>query len=120
MCRSDLEIGSKNKSAKEKHASTDKQKLHTRSANSASILSHFAPENSASIHKSTAAVLCKVHYAVQHPQSYGSLDCGIKLDRVLYVDSTVTKGITCGRTKAQLLRANVLAPYSLKSHFDYI
>ena len=117
LCRSDLKIGSKGKCAIKKHASTDKHKLNMRSAKSSLILLHFAPKNS--IDKSTAAELCKVYHAVQHHQSYHSLDCGIKLDQVLYADSTVAKGITCRRTKEPLC-TNFPAPYSLKCHVDYI
>ena len=100
----DLEIGSKGKAAIEKHVRTDKLKFNTRSANSA-IRSHFVPKNSALTDKITAAELCKVYHAVQYRyhHSYRSLDCGVKLDQELYAYSSVAKGVTCRRAKAQSL-----------------
>ena len=89
--------------AKLLYRSTGKHKFNTRRANSASMRSYFVPENSALTDKITAAELCKVYHAVYHHQSYRSLDYGIKLDRELYAYSSVAKGVTCGRTKAQSL-----------------
>lgn len=70
--------------------------------------------------KITAAELCKVYHDVKHHQSYRSVDCGVKVDREIFSDSPTAKGMTCGRTKAKALCENVIAPYSVQSHTDYI
>ena len=44
--------------------------------------------------------------------SFISTDCGIKLDGVIFPDSTVAKKLACGRTKAEALVTEVLAPKS--------
>src|SRR4029434_3800002 len=44
---------------------------------------------------------------------YRGVDCGVKVDREIFCDSPIAKGMMCGRTKAQTLCANVLAPYSV-------
>ncbi len=42
------------------------------------------------------------------------------MDREIYTDSTIAKGITYGRTKAKALCDNVLAPFSVETHTDYV
>lgn len=42
------------------------------------------------------------------------------MDREIYNDSTIAKRITWGKTKAKALCENVLAPFSLETHTDYI
>ena len=53
-----------------------------------------------------------------HSHSYSSLDCGMKLNRKLFSDSDTAKKVHCGRTKAEAIVENVLAPHSLKIVLD--
>lgn len=53
-----------------------------------------------------------VYHAVKHHHSFISTDCGIKLDGVIFPDSTVAKKLACGRTKAEALVTEVVAPKS--------
>ena len=55
-----------------------------------------------------------------HHHSYRSVDCETKLDRKVYADSSVAKGIACGRMKAKALCENILASFSSKCHIDCI
>uniref|UniRef100_A0A6Q2Y727 DUF4371 domain-containing protein n=1 Tax=Esox lucius TaxID=8010 RepID=A0A6Q2Y727_ESOLU len=60
--------------------------------------------------KIAAAELTSVFHCVTHQQSYKSLDCAMKLTPKLYSDSAIAKHICCGRTKAEALVTNILAP----------
>lgn len=61
-----------------------------------------------------AAELSAVYHAVKHHHSYNSTDCGVKLNPVIFPDSGVAKKMACGRTKAEALVTNVLAPKSVE------
>lgn len=61
-----------------------------------------------------AAGLASVFHAVKHHHSYNSADCEMKLNAVIFSDSAVAKKLTCGRTKAEALVTNVLAPKSVE------
>uniref|UniRef100_A0A8C5GAZ7 Uncharacterized protein n=1 Tax=Gouania willdenowi TaxID=441366 RepID=A0A8C5GAZ7_GOUWI len=115
LCRCDVDVSSKGKGA-----STDKHKSNNQSAGTSSLFSFFREVTSPQDDKISAAELCKVYHTVKHHQSYRSVDCGIKVDREIYNNSTIAKGVTCGKTKAKALCENVLAPYSIHAHVDYI
>ena len=73
LCKCDIEIASKEKTAIERHVSSDKHKSNVRSANSASLLTYFGAEKSNNLNdKIAAAELCKVYHTVKHHQSYRS------------------------------------------------
>uniref|UniRef100_A0A8C6NU33 Uncharacterized protein n=1 Tax=Nothobranchius furzeri TaxID=105023 RepID=A0A8C6NU33_NOTFU len=120
VCRCDVDVSSKGRGALDRHASTEKHRSNNQSAGTSSLLSFFREATSPQDDKISAAELCKVYHAVKHHQSYRSVDCGIKVDREVYSDSAVAKGVTCGKTKAKALCENVLAPYSIQEHVDYI
>jgi len=61
-----------------------------------------------------AAELASVFHAVKHHHSYNSADCEMKLNAVIFSDSAVAKKLMCGRTKAEALVTNVLAPKSVE------
>jgi len=116
-----VEIGSKGKTAVERHAATYKHRLNnTRNAGTSSLLAFLSSARSSQDDKITAAELCKVYHTVKHHQSYRSIDCAVKVDREVYSDSSIAKGVTCGRTKAKALCENILAPYSVQKHVEYI
>uniref|UniRef100_H3AK16 HAT C-terminal dimerisation domain-containing protein n=1 Tax=Latimeria chalumnae TaxID=7897 RepID=H3AK16_LATCH len=58
----------------------------------------------------TAAELATVYHTVEHNLSYSSMDCGVKLMQKIFNDSSIGKKLSCGRTKAESLVKNVLAP----------
>lgn len=43
---------------------------------------------------------CKVD-AVKHHRSHRNADCGVKVDKAIYADSSIAKAVTCGKTKAE-------------------
>jgi hypothetical protein len=55
-----------------------------------------------------------VNHAVKHHHSINSTDYGVKLNPVIFPDSAETKKMACGRTKAETLVTNVLAPKSVE------
>lgn len=115
-----MDVSTKGKGAIEKHASTDKHKSHRRAAGTSSLKSFFREATSPQDDKISAAELFKVYHAVKHHQSYRSVDCGVKVDREIFSDSSTAKGMTCGKTKVKALCENVLAPYSVQIHTNYI
>ena len=120
LCRTDIDISSKGKGEIERHALTDKHRRNVKSAGASSLSSFFPPVGSPLENKITAAELTKVYHSVKHHQSYKSVDCEVKVDREIFNDSAIAKGITCGKTKAQAMCENVLAPYSVEKHTKYI
>lgn len=109
LCRSDVDVSIKGKRAIDRHASSDKHRANNRSAAGASSLSVFFYEcSSPQDDKNAAAELTKVYHAVKHHQSYRSVDCGTKVDREIYNDSAIAKGVTCGKTEAKALCENCL------------
>lgn len=62
---------------------------------------------------------CKVYHTVKPQQSYRRVDCNAKLDTKIYEDSPVAKCMTCGKTQAKALRANVLAPHMFLLSLTY-
>ena len=91
-----------------------RHKDNTSSAGHSSLTSFFAPKTTAD-DKTTAAELTKLFHTVKHHHFYRSLDCSAKVEKRIYEDSVVAKGVTLGRTKAQALCENVLAPYSVNT-----
>lgn len=60
------------------------------------------------------AEIVQVFHGVNHHLSYLSMDCGIKLCSKLYADSSIAKKQSCGRTKAERIVENILAPKSIE------
>ena len=112
LCHIDIDLSSKGKGAVERHAATERHKDNTSSAGHSSFTSSFAPKTTAD-NKTAAAELTKLFHTVKHHHSYGSFDCSAKVEKLIYEDSLVATGVTLGRTKAQALCENVLAPYSV-------
>ena len=51
---------------------------------------------------------------VKHGLSYNSMDCSNKLNSAMFSDSNTAKKMQCGRTKAEMIAMNVLAPRTVK------
>lgn len=64
--------------------------------------------------KVTAAEVTNVYHTVQHAISYRAADCGTKLAQTIYPDSDIAKRMACGRTKAEAIVTDVLAPASVE------
>ena len=62
----------------------------------------------------TAAEVTSVYHTVQHATSYRAGDCGAKLATTIYPDSDIAKRMACGRTKAEAIVTDVLAPASVE------
>ena len=111
VCRKEFGVSHGGESDVRLHASS---KLHT--ANSTTVQtntlvsSFFKREDDSMYNKIAAAELTSVFHCVTHQQSYRSLDCAMKLTPKLYSDSAIAKHICCGRTKAEALVTNILAP----------
>lgn len=62
----------------------------------------------------TIIEVSQVYHAVNHHHSYLSTDCAMKLNSHLYRDSALAKKVHCGRTKAEAIVENCLAPKSVE------
>ncbi len=72
------------------------------------------PKNDFLADKVTAAEVTSVYHTVQHATSYRAGDCGTKLAPTIYPDSDIAKRMACGRTKAEAIVTDVLAPASVE------
>ncbi|CAF3300814.1 unnamed protein product [Rotaria sp. Silwood2] len=70
----------------------------------------FIP-HSTELTKLVAAEITLVYHGIRHGHSYLSQACTADVSKKLFQDSTVGKNLTCGRTKAREIAANVLAPF---------
>ncbi|CAF4109262.1 unnamed protein product [Rotaria sp. Silwood2] len=70
----------------------------------------FIP-HSTELTKLVAAEITLVYHGIRHGHSYLSQACTADVSKKLFQDSTVGKNLTCGRTKACEIAANVLAPF---------
>lgn len=70
------------------------------------------------IFKVTAIEVAHIFHAIKHNQSYNALDCLMKFVPDAFSDSSLAKKISCGRTKAEIITKNVLAPYFLSKVID--
>ena len=62
----------------------------------------------------TAAEVTSIYHTVQHATSYRAGDGGTKLAPTIYPDSDIAKRMACGRTKAEAIVTDVLAPASVE------
>lgn len=67
-----------------------------------------------------AAELSMVYHSVMHHHSYLSIDCNSNLNKIIFNDSNIIKKFSCGRTKANAIVTNVLAPFSIEKHVKYL
>ena len=86
-------MSSQGKAAVERHAATEKHKSNRRAAGTSSLRLLLREATLPEDDKISAAELCKVYHAVKHHQSYRSVDCGVKVDREIFSDSSIAKVI---------------------------
>lgn len=67
-----------------------------------------------------AAELALTYHTVKHNLSYNSMDCTIKLNKIIYTNSTSATGIHLARTKMEALVTEVLGPYAIQNVLDDI
>lgn len=58
----------------------------------------------------TAAEVTNVYQTLQHTTSYRAGDCGTKLAPPVYLSSDIAKRMSFGRTKAEAIVIDMLAP----------
>ncbi|CAH0698534.1 unnamed protein product [Spodoptera exigua] len=63
----------------------------------------------------TAAELALTYHTVKHNLSYNSMDCTVKLNKIIYVNSSTATSIRLARTKMEAIVTEVLGPYALQN-----
>lgn len=67
----------------------------------------------------TAAELALTYHAVKHNLSYNSMDCAVKLNKIIYDGSSKASDYIClARTKMESLVTEVLGPYAIQNVID--
>ena len=97
------------------HAYSRKHQATCSAAKTNTLLTAYLPKKDSMTEFIVAGIeVASVYHSVVHCHSYNSLDCGMKLNKKLFSDSDNAKKVHCGRTKAEAIVENVLAPQSLK------
>ncbi|KAL0153821.1 hypothetical protein M9458_050937 [Cirrhinus mrigala] len=68
----------------------------------------------------TAAELTQVYHTIKHNISFISADCGHKLNQKILHDSKIVKKMSVGRTKAEAMAKDVLAPKAVADVVDVL
>lgn len=113
------------------HAETKQHKLKSQLSVKSATLDKFfgastsgtsvgaGPSSASSMHgldnNVTAAELALTYHTVKHNQSYNSMDCNVKLNKTIFVDSKTALNVKLGRTKMEALVNEVLGPYALET-----
>lgn len=115
LCKTSFSVGHGGEYDVKRHRATDihKQRV-TQKETSKSLDAFLRPKNDHIVDKVTAAEVTSVYHNVQHASSYRAGDCGTKLAPTIYPDSDIAKRMACGRTKAEAIVTNVLAPASVE------
>lgn len=113
-CKREFGIGHGGEGDIKIHMSSESHKQAERVVKQNSIMEKFmiSSKNTGLQDEVMAAEMSMVYHSVNHSHSYRSLDCTLKLLPVVFNDSNKASKISCGRTKAEAIVANVLAPYS--------
>ena len=109
FCRREFSITHGGENDLKQHASTDMHKRATKNKGASNIATFFA-NSSAEQDRIAACEVTSVYHTVQHGLSYNSMDCSNKLSSTMFCDSIAAKKMQCGRTKAEMITTNVLAP----------
>lgn len=113
VCPAKIVIKHEGRLALENHAKSKKHVAAVQSKrNSRAIDVFMLKKGSPEEDKVAAAELCSVYHGVRHGHSYLPTDCGVKLNALIFKDSSLAPKVSCGRTKSEALVENVLAPYS--------
>lgn len=72
-----------------------------------------APDTS--VNESIAlAELLQTYHSVKHNISYSSMDCSIKLNKIILADGKTARGMQLGRTKMEAIVISVLGPFAIE------
>ncbi|XP_069076632.1 uncharacterized protein [Pleurodeles waltl] len=119
ICNKDFTIAhGAEKDIKTHEAGSQHKKNASSRTKRATILAYLQPSFQTEVAKVTAAEATQVYHAVKHHISYRSLDCGFKLFKVIYPDSSIAMKASFDRTKASSITKNLLAPLSLQQAFE--
>lgn len=112
ICESSISIASRGAIDIEEHQKTAKHKKRLQSQGGTSrILDTFVKKSSTN-EKRVAAEGAIAYHTIRHHMSFSSLDCTLKLNKILFNDSQIAKEMTCNRTKATAIVTGVLNPHS--------
>ncbi|CAH2088722.1 unnamed protein product [Euphydryas editha] len=108
------------------HSETKQHKNKSELKKTASTLQKFIGTSSASSSSNTAdpndvlisGELALTFHTVKHNMSYNSMDCGVKLNKIIYIDSKTATNIRLARTKMEALVTEVLGPHALQTVLD--
>lgn len=115
FCKTSFSIGHGGEYDVKRHRLTETHKKRIQQKETSKSMDAFLrPKNDFLEDKVTAAELTSVYHTVQHASSYRTGDCGIKLAPTIYPDSDIAKRMACGRTKAEAIVTDVLAPASVE------
>uniref|UniRef100_H3B0R4 Uncharacterized protein n=1 Tax=Latimeria chalumnae TaxID=7897 RepID=H3B0R4_LATCH len=112
VCNKDFSILHRGNYDVKQHATGEMHIRNIKSKSSSQLINtFFVPEGSSEGDKVTAAELATVYHAIKHNFSSSSMDCSVKLTQKIFNDSSsIGKKLSCGRTKAESIVKNVLAP----------
>jgi hypothetical protein len=96
-----------------KHSNSDIHTKKERSSKQGMKLESFFISSETERNSVTAADLGLVYHTVKHNLSYSNMDCANKICPVTFNDSKIALKVQCGRTKAEMLAGNVMAPQSV-------
>jgi len=104
-----------------RHSTSKKHQTKLKACKMSNVVNkYFVVQNSFEEELVIAAEITKIYHTIKHNQSYNSLDCSFKLDKLIFEDSKLASKISCGRTKCEAIAQNVLAPRSLFYVFQKI
>ncbi|RXN16033.1 zinc finger protein 862-like [Labeo rohita] len=115
LCKTSFSIGHGGEYDVKRHRLTETHKKRVQQKETSKSMDAFLqPKNDFLADKVTAAEVTSVYHTVQHATSYQAGDCGTKLAPTIYPDSDIAKRMACGRTKAEAIVTDVLAPASVE------
>jgi len=117
LCKREFGIGHGGEGDIKVHMDSESHKSADRVAKQSGMLSRFmvSAKDMTMQDEIIAAELSMIYHSVYHSHSYRSLDCTLKLIPVVFKDSAKACKISCGRTKAEAIVVNVLAPYTVET-----
>lgn len=101
------------------HCNSKKHLTIVKSVKENQFITSFLPKQNTPDNEKVAIIeLSQIYHGLKHNHSYCSIDCGMKINSLLYFDSNIGKKIHCGRTKAEAIVENILAPKSIQIVLD--
>ena len=113
LCRREFSISHGGENDLKQHAGTELHKRATQNKGASNITKFFASSTIEQDRVATCEVT-SVYHTVKHGLSYNSMDCSNKLNSAMFSDSNTAKKMQCGRTKAEMIAMNVLAPKTVR------